>query len=272
MTEITDKEPYMNYQKLFKEMEKEVSFYRECIELTESLMLEIKCGRTDELTRTQEKLDGPEVISYFFQLDILERTVAHYTLLKKGIVISSYLPLRSIYELLLRMYLFKTNRELAELNCKYEKRESYNEEGRKQIEKEFNKHKKLNREYVEKKIYSEEKIKKFRDGSGKHFYNHLSQMAHPSLQSRSSSLEYHPSQFIDSMKLGISLTVANFVLIFENNEQFIKKENKEKVREMFKEEYPEEFLGLYADFIPDINNDKLKFKTHQDFLNYLEEE
>ena len=287
MTDLTDKEPYLSYQKLFKEMEKEIGFYRKCIELTYSLMWEIEGRIYEDFNR-----DGPKPVPYMFQLevlhlvrkrvkstyviahihelDILHRVLAHYTLLEKGIVIASYSHLRTIHELILRIYLIKNDEEDGNLICDFETLELFDEEKRKQIKKKVRESDYFKAKYVEEKIYSKEKRKKFRDLFGKRFYSSLSEMTHPSVWSRGSSLKFSQQRFRESSDWGIFLIMANFVLIFEIHKQFIKKESKEKVREMFKE-YAERFHGQDPDFIPDRNNDKLNFKTFQDFLKYLEE-
>ena len=260
----------LKYKKFFIEEKKQANFYRECIELADSIMQDIIKKRGEIFRRTRERANGPESIVLFFQLDILQQFFAHYILLEKGLLLASFSNIRAIYEYLLRIYLIKTDRELGELNHKYETRKNkkYSEEERKEIEKEFKKHGSFSRWYVEKKIYSEEKIKKFRlHSSGKHFYELISERVHPSIQSRGRILDGKKDIFTDSIQTGIRLTAANFVLICENYKELIKEENKKKIHEVVKK-YPE-FIGEYPDFYPDINSDKLHFGTHQKFLDYL---
>jgi len=258
---------YGRYKRLYKENKEYAVFYSKCIKLMHQIVQDIAKIKANEYTKTKIHITGAKAMSQLYEIKILHNFVAHQTLLKNGISIASYDHLRNIYETIIKIYLNLTHPDLGELNFKYETSQNNKElskEEIKKIEEEYKKERYLKTDYIEKKIYSEDMRKHTRE-----FYHTLSGLMHPSIKSMAPCYEFRPNQFMDSFKLGIGLTIPNFIILFELYEDKIKNKYKQRLSELLKE-YPKYISEGIPNLIPSINNNKLKINNYnklKDILN-----
>jgi hypothetical protein len=264
----------VSYQKVQKEYKtqyrnnKEITeFYDKCIYLMLQISEDILKKKIKEFTKTKTHLTGSGAINDLYQIKIIHNFSAHQDLLKNGIVLGSYLHLRTIYESIIKTYLGITQEELGELNFKMEtifKDEKTSAAEKKEIWKRFIEHEYLRPNYIERTIYDGDQLIGVRK-----FYRMISSISHPSISSLASCFEYKPETFIDSIKLGIGLTSSNFILLLELNK---KKIAKKYVKKMFalSKKYPYFIPEGIPVLIPTINKEKLFLIDYNSFIDILE--
>ena len=254
------------YRRIVKDNNEIFDFYQKCINLMHKIVEDMSKVKAREYLKTKKHMTGARAISELYEIKILHSFVAHNSLLKSGIVIASYSHLRTIFETILKIYLNKTEPELGELNFKHEILENggFTKEEKKEIKKKFYEHQYLKQKYVEEKLYSKKTLK-----STRKFYSHICSLVHPSINALGACFQIKPDTLIDSTKLGIGLTISNFVILFELYDKDIKNRYRKSLLELAKQYHKYVSEGA-PHLIPDNNADKLKFLSYNKLLDHLE--
>lgn len=264
---LTYEQIFKMYKKLYKDDSEAELFYSKSIRLMHQIFQDVSKSEAQEYMKTKKYLTGAKAISKLYEIKILHHFVAHQTLLKNGITIASYNHIRSIYELIIAIYLNIIEPDLGELNFNYETKESNKELSKRQLEdikKQYAQNEYLKPSFIEKKLYSGKTLHSMRD-----FYHNICGFIHPSIISMAACFEFKPNTFIDSSKVGIALTNINFIILFELYGDKIKKRYKKKLLELVNE-YPTFIPEGMPALIPSKGKEKLKIKDYNCLINILE--
>jgi hypothetical protein len=270
-TKLQNQVPYekifLMYKLFYRDNKEIVTFYSKCINLTHQIIQDVTKSKAKEFIKTKKQSTGAKAISELYEIKIAHNFVAHNTLLKNGVSLASYNPLRSIYEIIIKIYLNITFPDLGELNFKYEIRNSeqskFSKEQIKNIERDYKKHQYFSTNFIEQKIYSSDEFREF--------YRNICAFVHPSILSMAACFVFKPKTFIDSCVLGIALTSSNFIVLYELYGNMIKKRYKKKLLEVFNE-YPKFIPGGIPMLIPSVNQHKLKIKSYHELIDILKNE
>lgn len=255
---------YRDYRRLFKNDSKAFDVYRKAIHLMHLICQDVTRRRAKELRRTKTYVTGSPAITQLYFLKILHFFMAHYTLMKEGMIMASYSPLRTIHETILKSYLCIIDPNMGEINYKYELGNSLPENERLKIEKKMGSMKYLSMSYVEPKLYSES-IRK----DARKFYNEICALVHPSIKSLGCCFEIKEQTFLDSAKLGVGLSACAFTLLFEIHWNYIRPSYKKRFLKM-SEAYPSLIPEGIPHLVPDKSNDCLSFKEYNDLIKMLQ--
>lgn len=255
------------YARLYKENKEAAEFYSKCIRLMHLIVQDMAKVKATEYMKTKKHITGARAMSELYEIKIIHEFTAHQTLLKRGLCIASYSHLRSVYETIIKIYLNITNPKLGDLNVNYEIRENNKEltpEQIKKIEKDFFDKKWLKTSFIEQKIYSGKTLESMRA-----FYRHICSLIHPTITSLAACFEVKPNVFLDTFKLGIGMTTANFIILFELYGNQIKMRYRKKLFALVKE-FPRFIPEGVPAMIPSNNTDKLKIKQYNELIDILE--
>jgi len=241
---------FIDYRKLAKLNNEKLVFYYDTIKLMHQIIQDVNRVNFLQYKKNPKNLTQIDSILQIYEIRILHYFMAHYWLIKKGVIYSSYMPLRSIYESILRIYFILINKNLNNLIIKIELGE-------------INDHCTFKTSNIEKKIYDSLTQKKVRQ-----FYQSLCIFTHPNIDSAESSFVYKEEPFFDSYMVGLLLAYSNLIMIFELYNSKIKTKYRLKVLNSLNK-FSYYFDEKFPNFIPSKNNVSIKIKTPEDFYNFL---
>ena len=247
---ITFEDVERDYRRLAKTCDPQLEFYYQIIRLMHQIMKSVGKKFVRDKIKYNRSRSGITAIIDIYEIKILNYFLSHYHILKSGTALASYLPLRTIYENILRIYINKCYPSTARITEKYEVRlnSGLTPEEIIKVEKEyFNLGRRLGHGYVIKHLFNTAEHDIY-----KNFYEQISLASHSSIQSVSACYELRKDIFIDSLKLGVGLTYMNIILLFELYGNNIDRKYKNKMKSYMKSYHLVIPEGLPL-FIPTLN-------------------
>ncbi len=255
-----DENDKKRFNELFQKHTEAIQFYHRLIAEMRAIQSEAMTKFAEKAKTTGIKRDGPSILPEICEARILHSFVGHMTLFKAGVLIDSYGSLRTIYENIMRAYAIHCFPEIAEAAW-----HSYMELGDELAKKYEFKFKWLGHKFLARTLYKEP----YSDNqSYKIFYGVISGKVHTTLKGMAGLFTLKEEDFIDTLKMGIGLAYANFLLLLELYGNIVPAEKLASLPHLLLEGQrfiPEGVPTL----VPDVEacKSKLAMRNHMDLLD-----